>query len=365
MGKWHLGFTLQDVSAVSGKAAVKSGSAVVGMKTPNGPTTRGFDEFHGFQHSRSMQGFFENDRVAEDVKPVDMLPKLTGLATEFISNRARMRQPFFLYLALNSPHSPIVPAKEWQGKSGLGDYGDFVMETDWAVGQVLAAVQKAGIANDTLVVFTSDNGCSPGAGTEKLEAQGHFASAQFRGYKSDIWDGGHRIPFIVRWPGKVKSGSRSETMICLTDFMATVAEIVGAKIPEAAAEDSFSFLGDLLGRGRSIRTNLVHHSIQGQFAIREGAWKLELCPGSGGWGAPKDAAANQRNLPPVQLYDLLSDIGETNNLQSTQPEVVKRLTAQLERVVANGRSTRGEPGKNDVKVNLHKADRGQMPVTSK
>jgi arylsulfatase A-like enzyme len=229
MGKWHLGFTVQEGAGGAGKP--KTTTASVGMTTTNGPTTRGFDEFFGFQHSRSMEGFFVNDRVTESVKPVDMLPKLTRLAAEHILQRAKTRQPFFLYLALNSPHTPIVPSLEWQGKSGLGDYGDYVMETDWAVGEVLAALDKAGVASNTLVVFASDNGCSPAAGTQKLESRGHFPSAQSRGYKSDIWDGGHRIPFIARWPGEISAGSRCAAMICLTDFMATTAEILGVRLP--------------------------------------------------------------------------------------------------------------------------------------
>lgn len=352
MGKWHLGFTVQEGAGTAGKP--KTTTASVGMTTTNGPTTRGFDEFFGFQHSRSMEGFFVNSRVTESVKPVDMLPKLTRLAAEHILQRAKMRQPFFLYLALNSPHTPIVPSLEWQGKSGLGDYGDYVMETDWAVGEVLATLDKAGVTSNTLVVFASDNGCSPAAGTPRLESQGHFPSAQFRGYKSDIWDGGHRIPFIARWPGKISAGSRCAAMICLTDFMATTAEILGIKLQETAAEDSFSFLPDLLGTGHSARTSIVHHSIQGQFAIREGSWKLELCAGSGGWSAPKDAAAAEQGLPPVQLYDLSNDIGETNNLQSAHLEIVKRLTKQLESIIANGRSSPGASSQNDVKIDFRK-----------
>nr|MCU0872311.1 sulfatase-like hydrolase/transferase [Pirellulaceae bacterium] len=251
--------------------------------------------------------------------------------------------PFFLYYALSSPHTPIVPSPAWQGKSGLGDYGDFVMETDWAVGEVLAALDRAGIARDTLVIFTSDNGCSPAAGTGKLEAQGHYPSADLRGYKSDIWDGGHRVPFFVRWPGRVKPASTNAALLCLTDLMATVAEIAGAEIPDNTGEDSFSFLPEILGTGRSQRTSAVHHSINGRFAIRDGATKLALCSGSGGW-------SKEPTEGDVQLYDLSTDLGERTNLAGSRSDDVRRLTALLDQLVAGGRSTAGRPQSNDVEV---------------
>jgi arylsulfatase A-like enzyme len=335
IGKWHLGFTVSDGSA--GKAA---GLSAVTM---NGPTKRGFDTFLGFQHARSMQAFFEDDRVIEHVEPIDMLPKLARQAAGHVTERARQGTPFFLYYALSSPHTPIVPSKLWQGKSGLGPYGDFVMETDWAVGEVLAALDQTGVAGDTLVIFTSDNGCSPQAGTDNLEAQGHYPSAQFRGYKSDIWDGGHRVPFFVRWPGRVKAGSTNSALICLADLMATVAEIVDTTLPATAGEDSFSFLPEILGTGRTRRVNAVHHSIQGRFAIREGATKLALCSGSGGWSKDKTEGN-------VQLYDLSADVGERVNLAGKHPDDVRRLTALLDQVIANGRSTSGPPQANDVEV---------------
>jgi arylsulfatase A-like enzyme len=328
--------------------------APLGARTGDGPITRGFDEFFGFHHARMMKSVFENDHVAEIVQPIDMLPLLTKKACENIAAHAKSEQPFFLYFALSAPHTPIVPSKEWQGKSSLGSYGDFVMETDWAVGEVLAALDKAGIANDTLVIATSDNGCSPQAGTAKLEKLGHFASAQFRGYKSDIWEGGHRIPFFVRWPGQIKAGSQCDTTICLTDFMATAADLVHVHLPDNAAEDSFSFLPELLATGHSARTSTIHQSINGFFAIREGPWKLEICPGSGGWGKPGNAAAAKQGLPPVQLYDLSHDIGEKQNVESANPSIVKRMTALLQKIVTEGRSTPGAIQKNDAPVDIRK-----------
>ena len=351
VGKWHLGYTI----AVRGKGEVegkkeKFEGAPVGSVTNDGPTTRGFDQFFGFHHARMMKSVFENDRVTRLVEPVDMLPLLAKHATAYVADRATSGTPFFLYLPLSSPHTPIVPSKPWKGRSGLGNYGDFVMETDWAVGEVLAALETSGVAENTLVVFTSDNGCSPAAGTATLEKTGHFASGGFRGYKADIWDGGHRVPFLVRWPGRVKSGSRSDRLVCLTDLFATLAEAAGTKIPDAAGEDSVSLLPDLLGKPGEPRIAAVHHSIDGQFAVREGPWKLCLCAGSGGW-SPGGGADSP------QLYNMTTDPGETRNLAAAQTETVARLTRRLEMFIADGRSTPGQKLKNDADVKIVKPTR--------
>jgi len=356
IGKWHLGFTIEGAGKKGGGRG-KGEGAPFGAVTHDGPVTRGFDEFFGFHHAKMIKSLFENDRVTQIVEPMEMLPLLTRHATEHIAERAKAGQPFFLYLALNSPHLPIVPTKEWQGKSGLGSYGDYVMETDWAVGEVLAALNKAGIADNTLVVFTSDNGCSPHAGTKNLEAQGHFASAEFRGYKSDIWDGGHRVAFFVRWPDHVKAGARCAQLICHTDLMATCADLLGVKIPDNAGEDSVSILPALMGKEiPPLREAVVHHSIRGNFAVRQGNWKLELCPGSGGWSSPKDAEAKQRGLPDIQLYDLSVDIGETKNVQAEHPDVVKRMSKLLDEYIANGRSTPGPKQANDASIVVKKGN---------
>jgi arylsulfatase A len=364
VGKWHLGFESERDADPAGegkggkpKAKGRSGAGglPVGTRILGGPTTRGFDTFFGFSNARTIAALIENDRVAERVEPVEMLTRLTGRACGTVADLAKSGQPFFLYWALNSPHTPIMPSAAWKGKSPLGAYGDFVMQTDAAVGEVLAAIDAGDLADSTLVIFTSDNGCSPAAGTPALEKKGHFASAQFRGYKSDIWDGGHRIPFIARWPGVVKPGSSCRQLVCLTDLMATCADLLGAKLPDDAGEDSVSLLPLLRGEDRPVREAAVHHSIQGAFSIRQGAWKLELCPGSGGWGRPKDGEARKEGLPAVQLYDLAADIGERNNVQLEHPDVVARLTALLEKYMAEGRSTPGAPQKNDTKVEIRKA----------
>ncbi len=352
IGKWHLGMT---VDKTDQHAPIK-----------DGPTTRGFDYYYGVYGSMDNApiGLIENDKCLEEPIPykkynaVKVLPALTSKAVEYIGQRAKEKEPFFLYLAFNSPHMPLVPSKEWVGKSGLGIYGDFVMQTDWSVGQVMEALDKAGIANNTLLMFTSDNGFSPGANAKALEAKGHFPSEFRRGYKADIWDGGHRIPFIARWPGKIKAGSRTDQMVCLTDLMATSAEIIGTKLPDNAGEDSVSILPVLRGTATGpVREAVVHHSIDGNFAIRQGQWKLELCSSSGGWSAPKPGSKEAQALPPVQLYDMSKDVAERANEYSQHPEIVSRLTKLLEKYVADGRSTPGAPQKNDTTIQLWKEGR--------
>jgi len=369
LGKWHLGFDpklpegntgpdkkqeKEPADGDDGKPPAGTLGMPVGTQILEGPVTRGFDYFWGCSNARTMSGLIENGRVIETIKPADMLPRLADRAVAYVTTQAaaaRAGRPFFLYLPLTSPHTPILPSPEWQGKSGIGDYGDFVMQTDAVVGRVLEALETKGLAEHTLVIFTSDNGCAPAAGTPDLEKQGHFASAAFRGYKSDVWEGGHRVPFLVRWPGQVKAGSQSGALICHTDFMATAAEILGSPLPPDAAEDSVSFLPVLRGEERPpLREAVVHHSINGQFAIRQGHWKLEFCPGSGGWGKPRDPAARTEGLPGMQLYDLQADPAETNNRQAESPEITARLTALLTKYLADGRSTPGPPQANDVPV---------------
>ena len=359
IGKWHLGMGIP-----KGEPS---------PTIPDGPITCGFDRFFGIGASLDMPpfAFIENDHFTEPLtttkkfqrsgpaaasfEAVDVLPTLTRKAVEFISQQAKAGQPFFLYLPLNSPHTPIVPSQEWQGKSGLGSYGDFVMETDWAVGQIVAALDQAGVGSNTLVIMTSDNGCSPAARIPDLQAKGHFPNGDFRGMKADIFDGGHRVPFLVRWPAQVKPGSRSDQIICLTDLMATCADIVGVKLPDTAGEDSVSILPALLGIDKApLRESVVHHSINGSFAIRQGNWKLELCSDSGGWSNPKPGSAEAKRLPDTQLYDLGADIAESKNLQAEHPEIVARLTKELEHIIANGRSTPGAEQVNDVPIQIRK-----------
>ena len=363
MGKWHLGFGLTDeegnqLDLYMGKK--KPVQAPVGSIIPDGPVTRGFDSYIGFHHSASMETLIKDNKVIAHMPSVKMLPFLSDHAVEYIAEKSKEKDPFFLYLALNSPHSPVVPSKEWQGKSGMGAYCDFVMQTDDVVGRVLKALDENGIADNTLVVVTSDNGCSyPVAKGRLLEKKyGHYPSAQYRGSKSDIWEGGHRVPFVVRWPGKIKANTKSNKLICLTSLMATCAEVANVSMPENAGEDSYSIL-PLLENEEAISPYqvVVHHSINGKFSIRKGKWKLELCPGSGGWSGPRDVKARQEGAPEIQLYDLDLDESERNNVYESYPEVVVELTADLKKVVENGRTTEGAPEKNDVTVDIFKSDK--------
>ena len=392
VGKWHLGMDWvkregREVSELTIEKPEQVSSVDYVQPIKNGPMSVGFDYYFGIAASLDMVPyvFIENDHVtapptgetsypmtlgrddgkatrkgpvAPGFSAIGVLPALTRKAVEHIEARAanaRAGKPFFLYLPLASPHTPIAPSPEWQGKSGISPYADFVMQTDATLGAIFEALEKHGLAQDTLVVFTSDNGCSPMANFPELAEKGHNPSAQFRGHKADIFEAGHRVPFIVRWPAKVKAGTTSDQTICLVDLMATCAEIVGAKVPDNAGEDSVSILPALAGQaGKPLREAVVHHSINGSFSIRQGNWKLELCSGSGGWSDPKPNTPAAKALPLVQLYDLAKDAGEKTNVQAEHPEVVARLTRLLEKYIADGRSTPGAPQQNAVPIELWK-----------
>ncbi len=375
IGKWHLGM---DWPLKEGGFARNDKDAwKVDYTKPirNGPLSVGFDRYFGISASLDMPPylFIENDRsrgvptveksyfpprkgpATRDFEAVDVLPTLTRQAVALIEERAAAAKkgaPFFLYLALASPHTPIVPAVAWKGKSGLNAYADFVMQTDDAVGRVLAALDKHGLSRSTLVIFTSDNGCAPQAGMAELIKKGHHPSYHFRGHKADIYEGGHRMPYLVRWPGKVKPGTRSDQLICHTDLLASCADVLGAKLPDDAGEDSVSILPALVGKAmKPLHEAVVHHSANGSFAIRQGRWKLCLCAGSGGWSHPRPGK-EEKGLPPVQLYDLEKDVGEKTNVQGEHPRVVARLTRLLRKYVDDGRSTPGKRQKNTTPVNL-------------
>ncbi len=363
IGKWHLGLTFPDLKNWNDPIL-------------DGPTTRGFNTYFGVSDSLDVPpfDFVENDRLtkkpaviktwirtgpaAADFEASEALPILAGKSVEYLEQRKKAGGPFFLYFPLTSPHTPIAPSAAWKGKSGINAYADFVMESDWAVGEVLKALDRLDLAKDTLIIFSSDNGCSPQpANYKELAKHGHHPSGPFRGAKADIWDGGHRMPLLVRWPGHIAAGSKYAEPVSLTDFMATAADLTGAKLADNAAPDSVSILPALLGKtDKPLRDYIVYHSIKGNFAIQQGKWKLELCPGSGGWSAPNDENALAKGLPPVQLYDTSADIAEKKNLQAEHPEIVERLTKLLEKCVADGRSTPGPVLQNDVPVDIWKKD---------
>ena len=391
IGKWHLGMDWarpddKPVNASNIEDREQVWNVDYAKPVTNGPTSVGFDYYFGISASLDMvpYTFIENDRVTklptEDKKfamtegrddkkftregptapgfhTSQVLPALEKKVVSVIGQHAsdsKSGKPFFIYLPLNSPHTPIAPSKEWQGKSGISPYADFVMQTDSTVGAVLDALEKNGVADNTLVIMTSDNGCSPSANFPELKEHGHNPSYVFRGHKADVFDGGHRVPFLVQWPAEVKSGGQSAQTICHTDFMATVADILGVKLGDNMAEDSVSILAALKGTDKSpIREAIVHHSINGSFVIRQGNWKLEFCPGSGGWSDPRPGSPAEKDLPPIQLYDLAADIGETKNLQAEKPDVVARLTDLMKKYIADGRSTPGAKQANDEDVPLY------------
>jgi arylsulfatase A len=373
IGKWHLGmdFPLRTGGLANGYPDAKD----VDWTQPiqNGPLAVGFDEYFGISASLDMPPwvYLENKKA---VAPPDheaelwkgrpgpaltgwsmeeVLPEFTKRAVDYITRASKEGKPFFLYMPLNAPHTPIAPSKEWKGKSGISEYADFVMETDWAVGQVLDALEKAGATGNTAVFFSSDNGCSPSADFEQLAQHGHKPNAQFRGHKADIFDGGHRVPFLVRWPARVPAGSSYEHPVCLVDFMATAAQMAGVSLPENAAEDSAGLLPALTATTRDpIHEAVVHHSVNGSFAVRQGRWKLEFCSSSGGWSQPKPGSKEAAALPALQLYDMTADEGETRNVAQQHPEIVEKLTELLQKMIADGRSTPGASQPNTGEVRL-------------
>jgi arylsulfatase A-like enzyme len=345
IGKWHLGmdWDMDEKGTVNFLKPIK-----------NGPNANGFDYFFGITASLDIPPYFyiENDKitatsidtiaattgkgfwrkgpVGNDFKHEEVLPVLAQKAIDYIAAHANKKSPYFLYLPLTAPHTPILPVKAYLGKSGTNAYGDFVLMMDDLVGRIVEAVKASGTEGNTLIVFTSDNGASPAADFKELQSLGHDPSAHFRGAKADVFDGGHRIPFIVKWPGKIEPNTDCHQTICLTDWMATCYAMIDQKKPDHVGEDSYSLMPLFLNKGRYLRKSTIHHSIDGEFAIRKGKWKLIACPGSGGWSFPtkgKDTA----NLPAVQLYDLEKDPGETKNLQGQYPRVVKKLQKELER----------------------------------
>ncbi|MCU0713693.1 MAG: arylsulfatase [Pirellula sp.] len=319
IGKWHLG---QNYATHDGKppvGGVKNPLSNVDFTKPisDGPIARGFDHYFGtIVPNYPPYCFINDDRtvglptvpspgglfnipgpMVPEWKLEDILPGLTTHAVEWIEETSQTKKPFFLYLSLTSPHYPVVPSSEFVGKTQVGAYGDFVYQTDWSVGQVLDALERSGVADNTLVIFTSDNGAEvtgevkPGV-YDRVQKFGHRSSGNLRGAKRDAWEGGHRVPFMARWPNKIKAGVVSNETTCHVDFMATVAAILGHDLPDSAAEDSVNMLPALLGEERNtpIREATVHHSARGKFAIRKGDWVLIDAPSgddNGGNGEPE------------------------------------------------------------------------------
>jgi arylsulfatase A len=373
VGKWHLGWGWNNIE--KGKDSIDYSQPIT-----NGPVTLGFDYFYGFSGSLDMPPYIyvENDRptalpdretignnspvgdpeydgsmwrkgpTGSDFDHQNCLPSLIGKAEDFIIAKGALEKPYFLYLALPAPHTPILPSVDFKDKSGLNPYADFVMMVDYMVGEIMKAIDQTGESENTVIVFTSDNGCAPWADFKTLLAKGHNPSYFFRGTKADLFEGGHHIPLLFKWPAGVKRHHIVNQTVCLNDVMATLGEVTGFKLKDDEGEDSYSLLPSILEPEykKTIREATIHHSVNGNFAIRKGDWKLLLSPGSGGWSSPKPGK-EEEGLPPVQLYNMKNDPGETINLQNKYPDTVKELTTLLVKYIEDGRSTPGLPQKND------------------
>jgi arylsulfatase A-like enzyme len=365
IGKWHLGWDWPR----------RANEIVFDEPIAAGPTTRGFDWYFGTDVPNYPPfAFIENDHVQgtptayveRDPELVlnhpgpglpgwrfDLiLPTLAERVVTHIGDRAKSADPFFLYFPLTTPHEPIAPSSRFKGKSGISGVADLIMETDWALGEVMKALDQHGLTENTLLIFTTDNGHCPYTGLEPFQRAGHRVSGPFRGYKADIWEGGHRVPFIARWPRMIPPGTHCEQTICLTDLMATCTELLGAALPQDAAEDSVSVLPLLLGSEAPVRDRTVYHSGAGNFAVFQGPWKLALCPNGGGYWNPDQVSTSDKLT--AQLYDLREDPGERQNLFDRYPDVVDALLEYIERVVSAGRSTSGPPQQNEVYVDIWK-----------
>ena len=371
VGKWHLGMELPFKKKDANTRRWDGDPGVdFGGKITNSPIHHGFDEYFGVSASLDMAPYvyIRNDRFtmlpthqqkavrfphfirsgprADDFIIDRVLDRLTEEAVAFIEKASKKGKPFFLYFPLTAPHKPTQPHARFQGKTKLGEYGDFIVHVDASVGEVLKALDKAGVAKNTLVMYTSDNGSymyrydderKDHVDDEKVQgyrADRHRANGPLRGTKADVWEAGHRVPFFARWPGKIPAGSKCAEAICLTDLYATCAEIVGAEIPKDAAEDSASIVGLLKGTAKLRGAPVINHSIGGMFAIRDGRWKLVAGTGSGGRAKPR----GKPFAKPYQLYELDADVGEAKDLASKHPKIVERLSAKLEEIRKVGRS---------------------------
>ncbi len=356
VGKWHLGI---------GWARNENGKVDFDAPFTDGPIEKGFDQFFGIAASLDMVPYVflrDHQAVAKTTKtqqalgfpkyirkgpkdpafdPGDCLDLLAKQAGTFIKESAKADDgaPFFLYLPLTASHKPVWPHQRFVGKTKLGPYGDFVHQVDHTVGVVLQALEESGAADNTLVIYTSDNGSFmfrrrdgekhhlANENDQGFRPQDHQANFHFRGTKADVWEGGHRVPFLVRWPkGGIKPGTTSDRVTCLTDILATVAEAVDQPLPEGAGEDSFSFLAEARGgKAAQTRPGVINHSAAGFFAIRRGPWKLILASGSGGRQKPRGKSFEK----PYHLFHLGKDPSETKNLINESPDIAADLEKEF------------------------------------
>jgi arylsulfatase A len=352
------------------------------------PTEHGFDYYFGIPASMNygVLTFIENTHVTEapslwthkkvmneydtfrvmppyDVEPqsksdIEIAPSFrddicikvcTEKAVDYIASHAesaKAGKPLFIYLALSSPHLPHCPAPEFVGKSQVDAYGDFMMETDYRVGQILAALDEYELTSNTLVFQSSDNGAA--GFNVRFKKYQHASNGELRGGKTDIYEGGHRVPFVMRWPTVIKPGRICDEPVCQVDLLATCADIVHAKLSPNEGEDSYSLLSAIKFEeyAHPLRGPVMHHSGSGYLAIRYGQWKLNLFLGSGG-GLNSTPVQPKPGEPPFELYDMKNDWRETTNVYDKHPEVVKRLEEMATKIIREGRSTQGKAQKND------------------
>jgi len=355
VGKWHLGFDENGYD----------------KPLPGGPADRGFDSYYGIRASTDIPPYFyirgdravapPSDRIgansSEGWSPIqgafwraggiapglqlkDVLPRFTDEAVSVIEQHTKSKtaKPLMLYLAYPAPHTPWLPSPKFRGSSEAGMYGDFLVMVDAMIGRVVEALDKAGMSNDTLLFFTSDNG--PVWYDADVQRFGHDSVGGLRGMKADAWEGGHRMPFIARWPGRIRAGSTSRQSICFTDMLATFAAVADAKLPPDAGPDSFNILPVLLGKqpeAKPIRGPIVIPARRGMMSIRSGHWKLITGLGSGGFSKPSNTKP-QPGGPVGQLYHLGNDLAETRNLYQEKPKIVNSLLAKLEQIRSQPRT---------------------------
>jgi arylsulfatase A len=385
VGKWHL---RMDFAGTKGKNRDWSEPFL------EGPIEHGFDYFFGIPASMNygILSYLENDRVLDppvlwtkkkknpnprsfnrEVIPADyrmtppfqeepgegegwietapsfndelVLETFADKAVAYINQvakDAKNGKPFFLYFSLTSPHLPHCTHPDFQGRSNCGNYGDFLEETDFRVGQVLETLKENDLEENTLVIFSSDNGAETNY-VYWRDKYDHRSSMNFKGGKRDIYEGGHHVPFVMRWPRVIQAGNKVDLPVCQSDYLATIAEIVGAELPDNAAEDSYSLLPLISENSKEVYQSeraVIHHSASGHFAIRKGKWKLNMFRGSGGSLEPRVIVPKEGEAP-YELYNIKTDPGEMTNLYFEHPEIVEALKSEISTIIKSGRSTPG------------------------
>ena len=367
IGKWHLGWDWAYPKNAKNKKDVD-----FSLPIKNGPTDRGFDYFYGIPASlgTAPHVYVENDKVTAlpnrtigsqkgiklirngvagaDFEPQDRLPNIIRHGIDYIDKQRNSSKPFFLYLPITAPHTPVLPADKYKGQTIIGDYGDFVVMIDDMVHQIVETLKKNKQLENTIIIFTSDNGCAPYIGVQEMEKQGHYPSYIFRGYKNDIYEGGHRIPLIISWKGKFTKATNS-SLVSLTDFYATFAQMVNHRLKNEEAVDSYSIWPILSKKGTSARKDLIYESGKGYLSLRTPQLKLIFHGGSGGWGYP-NKPADLAKLPNMQLFELDRDPSEKKNIINNKryKKEVARMTQTIKKYVEEGRSTPGKRTTNDT-----------------